>query len=377
MSVSPTEPPAASAGRITGITDLLKSGVVLGDGGYLIELERRGYVDSGSGREKVGTGRGSGQFTPEVAIETPRRCANCTASFSTPGSQVLQALTFFGTREKLNRAGYGEQTEAINAAAVQARQGSRRRRARSSPAASRARNSSSAKASAAWARARPPRRADPAAQGRRRGFPHPRNVLPPEEMKVALECAGAAGCPSVATMSFRPLITQCTDGHTPAECARVMADLGAIAVGANCEQDPARMLPLLREMRAAATFRSPRSRPRFAPPTSATASPGCPRSPTTWRRSRCRAREFSSSAESRRTKDRLRRRLLRLQRRLHPRAGGWAGSVVATDPPNDRHRLQRVPEEAIARPRTARRWLPPDAPRWSSRRATRPWNVTA
>jgi betaine-homocysteine S-methyltransferase len=30
-----------------------------------------------------------------------------------------------------------------------------------------------------------------------------------------------------------------------------MADLGAIAVGANCEQNPARMLPLLREMRGA------------------------------------------------------------------------------------------------------------------------------
>jgi methionine synthase I (cobalamin-dependent) len=53
------------------------------------------------------------------------------------------------------------------------------------------------------------------------------------EMKVALECAAAAGVPVVATMSFRPLITQCTDGHRPAECAGVMADLGAIAAGAN------------------------------------------------------------------------------------------------------------------------------------------------
>ena len=42
------------------IQELLAAGPVLGDGGYLIELERRGYVDSGSGREKVGTGRGSG-----------------------------------------------------------------------------------------------------------------------------------------------------------------------------------------------------------------------------------------------------------------------------------------------------------------------------
>ena len=50
-------------------------------------------------------------------------------------------------------------------------------------------------------------------------------------------------------MSFRPLITQCTDGHSPVECARVMTEEGAIAVGANCEQDPGRMLTLLRQMR--------------------------------------------------------------------------------------------------------------------------------
>src|SRR5438309_43808 len=93
-------------------------GIVLGDGGYLIELERRGWVDSGSGREKVGTGKGSGQFTPEVAIEHPDALRELHREFLNAGSQVLQALTFFGTREKLNRAGYGEQTEAINAAAV-------------------------------------------------------------------------------------------------------------------------------------------------------------------------------------------------------------------------------------------------------------------
>src|SRR5205809_3887668 len=100
------------------ITTLLKAGVVLRDGGYLIELDRRGYVDSGSGREKVGTGKGSGQFTPEVAIENPDALLELHREFLRAGSQVLQALTFFGTREKLTRAGYGPQTEAINAAAV-------------------------------------------------------------------------------------------------------------------------------------------------------------------------------------------------------------------------------------------------------------------
>src|SRR5207244_2994006 len=100
------------------ITELLSAGVVLGDGGYLIELERRGYVDSGSGREQVGTGRGSGQFTPEVAIERPDALRELHREFLDAGSRVLQALTFFGTREKLDRAGYGADTGRINAAAV-------------------------------------------------------------------------------------------------------------------------------------------------------------------------------------------------------------------------------------------------------------------
>src|SRR3954451_12474608 len=97
---------------------ITKEGIVLGDGGYLLELERRGWVDSGSGREKVGTGKGSGQFTPEVAIEHPEALRQLHVEFLRAGSQVLQALTFFGTREKLSRAGYGEQVEAINDAAV-------------------------------------------------------------------------------------------------------------------------------------------------------------------------------------------------------------------------------------------------------------------
>ncbi len=80
------------------ITALLNEGVVLGDGGYLIELERRGYVDSGSRREKVGTGKGSGQFTPEVAVQHPDALRELYREFLNAGLQVLQALTLVGTR---------------------------------------------------------------------------------------------------------------------------------------------------------------------------------------------------------------------------------------------------------------------------------------
>ena len=55
-----------------GILDRLKEGPVLGDGGYLLELEKRGWVRAGP-------------FTPEVALlQSLTRSANCMWSFAKP-----------------------------------------------------------------------------------------------------------------------------------------------------------------------------------------------------------------------------------------------------------------------------------------------------
>jgi betaine-homocysteine S-methyltransferase len=228
-----------------------RRGVVLGDGGYLIELERRGYVDSGSEREEVGTGRGSGQFTPEVTIEHPQALCCLHEEFVRAGSEVLQALTFFATREKLTRAGYGAQTEAINEAAVKiAREAA----------------GDTALVAGSVARTQLFEREGPSAAG------HARDLMAEQvrllasarvdflvletffrldEMLLGLECARESGLPVVATMSFRPTTWESGDGHSPAECARAMASAGADVVGVNCEQEPERMLPVVREMRAA------------------------------------------------------------------------------------------------------------------------------
>jgi betaine-homocysteine S-methyltransferase len=230
---------------------IARQGIVLGDGGYLIELERRGWVDSGSGREKVGTGKGSGQFTPEVAIEHPDALRELHREFLNAGSQVLQALTFFGTREKLSRAGYGEQTESINAAAVRI-----------------AREVAGEKALVAGSVSRTQlfEREGPSAAG------HVRDLISEQvhllttagvdfliletffhlqEMLIAIACSLASGLPIVATMTFRPTLARCSDGHSPADCARAMADAGAAVVGVNCEQEPDRILAITREMRKA------------------------------------------------------------------------------------------------------------------------------
>lgn len=233
------------------IASLLQSQIVLGDGGYLIELERRGYVDSGSRREKVGTGKGSGQFTPEVAIEHPEALRELHREFLNAGSQVLQALTFFGTREKLTRAGYGADTERINFAAVKLAKEVAGDRALVAGSVSRT-QLTEREGLGSLGKSR-----DHLAEQIRLlkdagvDFLILETFFHLAEMRVALECAAASGLPAVATMSFRPLIAQCSDGHTPAECARAMTDGGAIAVGANCEQEPARMLTLLRAMRPA------------------------------------------------------------------------------------------------------------------------------
>src|SRR5258708_1061328 len=225
-------PSSLHNGRAAGQTKLMrqtenileriaKQGIVIGDGGYLIELERRGWVDSGSGREQVGTGRGSGQFTPEVVIEHPDALRELHREFLRAGSQVLQALTFFGTREKLNRAGYGAQTETINSAAVKLAKEVAGERALVAGSVSRT-QLVEREGMESLGKAR-----DHIAEQIRLlkdagvDFLILETFFHLAEMKGALECAVASGLSTVATMSFRPLITSCSDGHSPAQCAEV------------------------------------------------------------------------------------------------------------------------------------------------------------
>jgi len=229
---------------------IASQGVVLGDGGYLIELERRGYVDSGSEREKVGTGKGSGQFTPEVAIEHPAALAGLHEEFLLAGSDVLQALTFFATREKLTRAGYGAETENINTAAVKI---------------AREVGGPNTLIAGSVARTQLFEREGPSAAGHARDlFAEQIRFLKDagvdfliletffrlDEMLIALDEANKSGLPSIATFSFRPTTKFTGDDKSPEEVAVAAVAAGAGSVGANCEQEPSRMLEIVRAMRS-------------------------------------------------------------------------------------------------------------------------------
>jgi len=88
-----------------GILERLKNGPVLGDGGYLLELEKRGWVRPGP-------------FTPEVAIVYPEALRELHIEFREAGAEVLQALTFYASRDKLATVGLEDRVEDINRNAV-------------------------------------------------------------------------------------------------------------------------------------------------------------------------------------------------------------------------------------------------------------------
>src|SRR3974390_1826513 len=88
-----------------GLLERLAEGPVLGDGGYLLELEKRGW------------GR-AGPVTPGVALVSSGTLRELHVEFREAGAEVLQALTFYASRDKLATVGLEDRLEEINRSAV-------------------------------------------------------------------------------------------------------------------------------------------------------------------------------------------------------------------------------------------------------------------
>jgi methionine synthase I (cobalamin-dependent) len=222
-----------------GLLERLDRGPVLGDGGYLLELEKRGYVQAGP-------------FTPEVSIMEPRALAELHREFLRAGAEILQALTFYASEEKLATVGLAGQVDDINRAAV--------RVARS--VADEGDALVAGILSLTWAYDP----SDRASADRVRGlFDRQLDVQVGEgidlvigetfsylgEALIALERAKRTGLPVVITMSFEDPEPQAYEGDSVGDCARRLVDAGADVVGINCLRDPERTLPLIAAMQSA------------------------------------------------------------------------------------------------------------------------------
>src|SRR5215510_4528416 len=74
------------------LLELLKQGPVVCAEGYLFECERRGYLQAGA-------------FVPEVVLDHPEVVEELHREFVHAGSDVVEAFTYYGHRQKLRVIG--------------------------------------------------------------------------------------------------------------------------------------------------------------------------------------------------------------------------------------------------------------------------------
>jgi len=89
-----------------GLLERLKNESVICAEGYLFEAERRGYM-------------ASGEFVPEISLNNPEALKNIHTDFQHAGSDVVQAFTYNGHREKMRVIEKENYLEKLNRAALQ------------------------------------------------------------------------------------------------------------------------------------------------------------------------------------------------------------------------------------------------------------------
>jgi betaine-homocysteine S-methyltransferase len=87
------------------LIERLDEGPVICAEGFLFEVEKRGYL-------------ASGEFVPMVALEHPEALENLHKDFQHAGSDIVQAFTYNGHREKMRVIGKEELLEPLNRAAL-------------------------------------------------------------------------------------------------------------------------------------------------------------------------------------------------------------------------------------------------------------------
>jgi betaine-homocysteine S-methyltransferase len=85
----------------TGLLERLDEGPVICAEGYLFEFERRGYLQAGA-------------FVPEIVLEHPELVEQIHREFVHAGSDVVEAFTYYGHREKLRIVGKEDLLEPLN-----------------------------------------------------------------------------------------------------------------------------------------------------------------------------------------------------------------------------------------------------------------------
>jgi betaine-homocysteine S-methyltransferase len=222
-----------------GFLDRLKQDSVICAEGYLFECERRGYLQAGA-------------FVPEVVLEHPEVVAELHREFVHAGSDIVEAFTYYGHREKLRIIGKEQLLEPLNRNALAIA-----RQVADETGTLVAGDLSNTNLYSDDDHARKTVRAifdEQLGWAVESGV----DLLIGEtfsfvgEALIAVEAMRSTGLPSVVTMVFHQEPTT-RDGYTVAEAAKRLENAGADVVGLNCGRGPRTMLPLIEQVRAAVT----------------------------------------------------------------------------------------------------------------------------
>ncbi|MCH8561510.1 homocysteine S-methyltransferase family protein [Nesterenkonia sp. DZ6] len=242
------------------LTDRLDAGPVICAEGFLFELERRGYLTAG-------------EFVPEVALEHPDALRALHRDFQRAGSDIVEAFTYNGHREKMRVIGKEDLLEPLNRSALRIA----REVADARPGDLVAGNISNTNI---W---------DPAdvqRQNEVRGMfeemvgwaaEEGADLIVGEtfyyagEALAALDVARSSGLPVVLTLA--PMaFEEMADGLGVVETCQRLEQAGADVVGLNCFRGPDTMMPWLRQIREAVSchvaglpvpYRTTQSEPTF------------------------------------------------------------------------------------------------------------------
>ncbi len=226
-----------STATTRGLLERLDAGPVICAEGYLFEFERRGYLQAGA-------------FVPEIVLEQPGLVEGLTREFVHAGSDVAQAFTYYGHREKLRVIDKEHLLEPLQRTALEI--ATRVARETGTLAAGNICNTN------AFAPDDAGRAAVRAMFEEQVGWAVEAGVDMivgetfswGEEALIALDVIRESGLPSVMTLSIHRA-PEVREGWSPAETCKRLADAGADVVGVNCIRGPRTMLPLLAEIREA------------------------------------------------------------------------------------------------------------------------------
>ena len=218
----------------------LNEGTVLCAEGYLFAMERRGYLSAGG-------------FVPTVVLENPEVLSQLHREFIRAGSDIVQAFTYYGHREKLRLIGKEELLEPLQKNALQIAKDSRDEfkdldlLVCGDVANTNIFNPNDKKSyiecqkmyeeQVRWAKEAGV------------DFVIAETINWVDEMKIALKAIKDEGLIAVTNFSIpKGDLTRC--GQTPEDACKMMEDLGADVVGLNCYRGPEmtmKFLPKIRE----------------------------------------------------------------------------------------------------------------------------------